>query len=265
MNAPIDASDEVKREACRLFDSNMITRDELLERLGFPTNQARIALTTSWNEAYDAIAEVTTPLMYAYCLRNGYNFVPYKGKFHLDMALDPSLLTYGDRCKIQLYKDLYYQYDLVVWMDVDTVITNIDVRMEDIIDDRPFLWTYGPSGPLSGFTMARTIPEVHCALHAVQHRAAEDASPLAPGGRSDQDTMRFFMPVPPYDRIFGGRNLVSCKTAGHCMPFDRFGWSPRYSYLGDWEPGDFLWTIPSVPIEERLALLREKRIEIYGE
>lgn len=226
----------------------------------------RCVLTTSWDANYYDIAAITTPIMHAYCIQNGYHFYPRKDFFHLEMDRDPSLLTYGDRIKIQLYKDLYSldKYDLVVWMDVDTLITNMTVQLEDIIGDRPFLWTYGPSGPLSGFTMARTTPEVHVALHYTQHRAAEDAGPRAPGGRSDQDTMRMFSSLPPYDRIFGGRNCVSMKEAGHCMPFARFGWE-TYAYLGDWEPGDFLFTLPSVPVEERIEALLAKRAEVYGE
>lgn len=224
----------------------------------------RIILTTAWNLLYEPIAAVTTPVMHAYCLAHGYDFRPFRGKFHLDMALDPSLLSYGDRCKIQLYKDMYDEADLIVWLDVDTMITNMAVRLEDIIEDRCFLWTYGPTGPLSGFTMARTTPQVHNALHQVQHRAAEDASPAAPGGRSDQDTMRFFAPHPPFTEVFGGRNLVSCKEAGHCFPAHIYGWE-RYAYLCDWTEGDFLWTLPAKPVEERVERLLEVRKATYGE
>lgn len=223
----------------------------------------RIALVTSWDAAYNDLALLTTPLMHLYCLKNGYDFKPFYGKFHLDKERDPSLLTYGDRIKIQIYKDLYTQYDVVAWMDVDVVITNLDKKLEDILGERKFLWTYGPSGPLSGFTIARTIPDVLMALHMTQHRAAEDASPQAPGGRSDQDTMRYFMTMKPYSDIFGGHNLVSCKEAGHCFPFELYGWM-AWAELGNWEPGDFVVTVPSLPIAERLELLTIYRDKVYG-
>lgn len=222
----------------------------------------KIAVITAWNDAYSEVAGITVPIMHLYCLRHGYEFLPYRGGFHLDLDRDKSLLSYGDRAKIRIYKDLYAHYDLIVWLDVDTVITNMDVQLEDILGERNFLWTYGPSGPLSGFTMARTTPEVLCALHAVYHRAAEDASPSAPGGRSDQDTMRFFMGMPPYDKVFGGDNCVSCKQAGHCFPFKLYGWE-AFAYLGDWEPGDFLCTFPSLPLPQRIKMLEECRQAVY--
>ena len=224
----------------------------------------RIALATSWDAKYNELAALTTPIMHAYCLKNGYEFVPLKGQFHLDMARDPSLLTYGDRIKIQIYKDIYKHFDIIAWLDVDALITNMDKKLEDILGDRNFLWTYGPSGPLSGFTIARTRPDVLLALHSVQHRAAEDASPQAPGGRSDQDTMRFFMTMPPYDAVFGRHNLVSCKEAGHCFPFALYGWM-QWADLGNWEPGDFVVTVPSLPIAERLELLSKYKAQVYDD
>ena len=210
------------------------------------------------------IAMVTTPVMHLYCVRNGYTFLPFKGKFHLDKERDPSLLSYGDRIKIQIYKDLYLtnEYDAIAWLDVDCLITNMEKRLEDILGDRPFLWTYGPIGPLSGFTIARCIAKTHLFLHCVQHRAAEDASPLAPGGRSDQDTMRYFMTMPPYREV--AENLVSCKEAGHCFIPEMYGWE-QYAWLCGWEQGDFVLTFPSIPIDDRLELLKHYRQLTYGE
>lgn len=222
----------------------------------------RVALTTAWNELYQDIADLTTPVMHFYAQKHGYTFLPFKGRFHLDKERDPSLLTYGDRAKIQIYEDNYAMFDLIAWIDVDTLITNPEKRLEDIIGDRPFLWTYGPSGPLSGFTIARTVRETHCFLHMVKHRAAEDAGPAAPGGRSDQDTMRFLGQFPPYRAV--AENIVSCKQAGHCMPVEPYGWE-MYRWLVEWEPGDFLYTVPSIPISERLVMLAQKRQLVYGE
>jgi hypothetical protein len=199
--------------------------------------------------------------MHAYCQSRGYHLKLYRGRFHLDLDRDPSLLTYGDRLKITLYEELYDDYDLVVWMDVDVLITNPDVTFESIIGERPFLWTYGPNGPLSGFTMARTIPEVHCFLHMVKHRAAEDYGMFGGGGRSDQDTMRYLGQWPPFKAV--AENLVSCKEAGHCMPVEPFGWE-RYRYLVEWEPGDFMFTVPSLPLGERLEMLKAKMQAVYA-
>lgn len=220
----------------------------------------RIALVTAWDELYADIAGLTAPIMHLYCLRHGYDFLPFKNRFHLSIERDPSLLTYGDRAKIQIYKDYYSQYDAIAWLDIDTVITNLEVKLEDLLGGRPFLWTYGPSGPLSGFTIARTTPRVHLALHAVQHWAAEQKGPDAPGGRSDQDGMRHFLKVPPFDEVF--ENIVSCKDAGHCMPFSVYGWN-EYAWLGDWERGDFLFTVPSLPVPARLKMLTECKEAVY--
>jgi hypothetical protein len=210
--------------------------------------------------------------MVEYAKKHGYSFCGWPDRYHTDEQRDPSFLTYGDRAKLQIYKDLYADFDVIVWLDVDTLITNQDKRIEDILGDRPFLWTVDWHGPLSGFTIARCIPSVHLALNTVLHRAAEDAwslgttgKPLAHGGRSDQDTMRFFAPWRPFNEIFGPQNQVTCKEAGHCMPMAYMKADPLYFYIANWEPGDFLWTLPGAPVAERVALLFEKAVEVYGD
>lgn len=207
------------------------------------------------------MAAFTTPVMHLYCEQRGYQFLPFKNRFHLD-AVPNKFLNYGDRMKIQLYKDLYDDFDCIVWLDVDVLITNMEIKIEDLMGDRPFLWTYCPSGPLSGFTLARTIPSTLLWLHSVQHFAAEKVSTLDPTGWSDQNAMRHLMHLPPYAEV--ASNIVSCKEAGHCFPADQYGWE-QWAAMCDWEPGDFLFTVPSLPLDWRLGLMGIKRQMLYGE
>ena len=208
--------------------------------------------------------------MVEYAKKHGYSFRGWPDRYHTDEQRDPSFLTYGDRAKLQIYKDLYNDFDVIVWLDVDTLVTNPEKCIEDILGARPFVWSVDHHGPLSGFTIARCIPPVHLALNTVLHRAAEDAwslgttgKPLAHGGRSDQDTMRFFAPWRPFNEIFGTQNQLTCKEMGHCFPCERMGIEPLYWYLMNWEPGDFLATWPGAPVQDRIAYLSEMREMIY--
>ena len=130
----------------------------------------RIAITSAWNRAYQPIADITVPVMVEYAKKHGYSFRGWPDRYHTDEARDPSFLTFGDRAKLQIYKDLYNDFDVIVWLDVDTLVTNPEKRIEDILGARPFVWSVDHHGPLSGFTIARCIPPVHLALNTVLHR-----------------------------------------------------------------------------------------------
>lgn len=214
----------------------------------------KIAITTAWDETYDPIVQITLPRMAEYCTRRGYDLRAYPNRF----TLDPSdLFVYGDRCKLQIYKDLYEEkkWDAIVWLDIDCLITNPGKSIDHWAESFPFTWSYDVSGPLSGLTIARTDPAVHMWLNAVQHKCVELKSERAPNGESDQVAMRQLMLYPPYD--FARAGLVACKDIGHCFDYSLYGWE-RYNRLGNWEPGDWIFTVPGLPLEQRIAKLKEK-------
>ena len=223
------------------------------------------------NKEYAEIGDITLPIMQRYCNRHGYGMEV--GLYHTD----PNRLgDYGDRGKIDVFNQHHDAHDIIMFLDVDALIMNHDIRIEEVLSDRNFLWTYHVGGPCSGFWIARTGAPVHLALNVVKNTAplvgnvrtlsvpgppAKVVLEMEPTGQSDQEVMRSLMNVPPYDFVFGGYNCASGKEAGHCFDYRAIGWPSAYDYLGHYEPGDWLLTFPSIPLERRIELLRAAALE----
>lgn len=227
----------------------------------------RICLFTMIDKAYERIAEITFPNFAAYCGKHGYKFEV--GAYHTDPR---KMDTYGDRGKTIVFDKLFNDFDIMMFLDADALVMNSDIRIEDVLGDRPFLWSHHWNGPCSGFWIARNIPKVYVAITEVRNRApflgnvrpihvegppSKTVLEMEPHGQSDQETMRTLMTMPPYDEVFGNGNCVSGKEAGHCFDYRAIGWPALGDYLGHYEPGDWLLTFPSIPLERRIELLRE--------
>ncbi len=226
----------------------------------------RCCLITVVNAAYAGIGDITLPNMAAYCQKHGYGMEV--GPYRTDPA---NLLTFGDRGKIVMFDKFYNDFDAIMFLDVDAVITNSDIKIEDVLGDRPFVWSHHVDGPCSGFWIARTIPIVHLALAAVLNKAPlmgnvktrEELGPphkvileMEPRGQSDQEVMRSLMHLPPFDAVFGRQNCLSGKEVSHCLDYRAIGWPEHFDFLGNWEPGDWIYSAPAQPLPKRMELLR---------
>jgi hypothetical protein len=224
----------------------------------------KVALITVLSPEYAAIGDITLPIMDRYCHRHGYTLKV--GPYTVDSG---SLLTYGDRGKIEMFINLFNDFTTIMFLDVDAVIMNSAIRVEDVLANRPFLWTYGPDGPCSGFWIARCYPKVHHMLATVQNRAPlvgnvrtrEVVGPphkivleMEPRGQSDQEVMRSLMGIPPFSDLL--QHCVSLKSAGHCFDFRELGYPPIWDPLGNYEQGDWIYTVPGAPLKRRIELLK---------
>lgn len=229
----------------------------------------KVAILTAYNAAYKGIAEVTLPVMQRYAQAHGYGL--HVGEYKEDPH---DLPNYGDRGKIGLYLQHYDAHDILVWLDIDVLITNHETRVEHVLGDRPFLWTYDANGPCSGFWIARCEPLVAIMFNKVRAEAQlsrgvvvkESWKPhniaveVEPHGTSDQTTMRSLMHLPPYADVL--RYCVSGKEAGHCYDYRIVAWPEAYDHLGHWERGDWLYTLPSIELVRRRVLLARKAVEL---
>ena len=231
----------------------------------------RVAIITAFDAKYAPIADVTLQPMRDYAARHGYGL--HVGLYREDPT---DLRRYGDRGKIDQFLKLYDTHDIIMWLDVDVLITNQEIKIEDVLGKRPFIWSFDPNGPCSGFWIARCIPDVAVMFNKVENDAQTSRNVVVreldlphrvmiqvePYGTSDQMCMRSLMHIPPYQDV-----LAYCyrgKKVGHCYDYRVMDWPKSYDYLGHWEPGDWLYTLPSVPLERRRILLERKRNAIYG-
>lgn len=226
----------------------------------------RVCIITVCNPDYVPIGDITLPALQRYAQKHGYGVE--LGPYHTNPR---QLLSYGDRGKYTLFEKFYNDYDIIMFLDIDAIVMNSDIKVEDVLGERNFLWTYGVDGPCSGFWIARTEPIVHLTLAYVANlapiagnvRTREDLGPphkivleMEPRGQSDQEVMRSIMNMPPFDRVLGAENCVSLKEAGHCFDFRAIGWPEHFDYMGNYESGDWLLTFPGVPFDRRLQLLQ---------
>ena len=206
---------------------------------------SKVAVITTWDAKYQPIADVTLPILQAYCERHGYTL--HTGPYTTDPA---NLRDYGDRGTIDLFCQVYDTHDIVMYVDIDAVVMNHDIKIEGVIGfnedvqvqrGENFLWTMDPNGPCSGFWIARCTPQVKNALLAVQRLARERGKimvgehvgpphsvvlQMEPRGASDQEIMTQLMNVPPFSWVLGGAHCVTGKDAGHCYhDYAYHGWA----------------------------------------
>lgn len=227
----------------------------------------RTLLITVIDDTYREIGDITLPNMQRYCEKHGYGLEV--GLYSTD---ERRLTTYGDRGKYSVFEKFYNDYSHIMFLDLDALIMNSDIKIEDVIGQRDFIWTWGVDGPCSGFWIARTEPMVHLTLAYVANKAPlvgnvrtrEEIGPphkivleMEPRGQSDQEVMRSIMNMPPFSQVLGPQNCVSLKEAGHCFDFAEVGWPSHFNSIGNYEPGDWLLTFPAAPLERRIQLLRE--------
>jgi hypothetical protein len=203
----------------------------------------RICLMSVTNKKYDPIAALAEPNWLAYCKKHNYAFRLYTGAYHED----PSQVdTYGDKVKFECYYDMRGLFDVVMFLDIDSLFTNMDIRIEDRLMGQRFFWTYDDNGPLSGLMIMHTDDVTEKHLRKAYELAARENNvrhgQIEPNGISDQDAMTRLMNVPPFRDTF--RFCYPAKEVGHCFP-------------QNWEPGDWIYGVPGCPVDEKLALMKE--------
>lgn len=87
----------------------------------------RIAVVTMWADNYKEIHDITYPVLFEYCCRHQY-------------ALHELKLEDGNSYhfrKHKLFSDLVYKHDIeaMFYLDVDCLVTNLNIKVEDFIED----------------------------------------------------------------------------------------------------------------------------------
>lgn len=222
----------------------MFDRDDVLRAPIQTGIKPRIIVFSTWNDAYAPLAEIARPNWTAYCAKNGYGLRFYPGHYHEDPSKPE---TFGDKGKFEIYYDIRGLCDVVMWLDIDSLFMNHNIRIEDVLSDKPFVWTYDDSGPLSGLWIARTDLRTEGHLRYAYAVAARENNvrhgKIEPNGISDQDAMTRLMNVPPFSHTFGNGNCLPAVSVGHC-------------YESNYEPGDWILTWPGMPVEEKLERMK---------
>lgn len=229
----------------------MITARETVATLNPQAGAPRVVIFSSFNEKYAPLADIARPNWKAYAEKHGYAVRFYPEAYHEDPSRPE---TYGDKNKFELYYDLRGHADIVMFLDIDSLFMNLDVRVEDVLSyptaepvlfpslrwSKPFLWTFDDNGPLSGLWIAGTDGRTERHLRYAYERAARQNNvrhgAIEPNGISDQDSMRDLMGIPPFKDTFG-----------HCYPAEDVG----HCFESNYAPGKWIIGFPGMPVEEK--------------
>lgn len=211
-----------------------------------PETKPRVVVCTAHTTDYAPLADLTVPLMRAYCERHGYDFY-YEPHYEQRIAND------GDRMKVRIYEELYLtqKYDVYMWIDSDALIMNGEPSVEDILrhagakEQHHFLWGYDVGGPNSGVYFARFTPEGSAFMKTQLARSTEM-------GWGDNTAMIQVSLVPPHSET------VLCVPGKlfNAYLMNLYGWE-RYSYINGYETGCFILHLPGLPQERRIAIATE--------
>ena len=153
------------------------------------------------------------------------------------------------------------EYDYVVWIDSDVVITNYEIPLEKFFNGRPgtnederwggdIVLSRDPNGLHATVIIMRRTPHT---LGFSWANLNAGMTYFQLDGWADQLSMRMFLQTPPYSEMI---HYHSVKTLC-AMPPGIYPIPTRVRELYEWEPGDFSLHLS--------ALSTEKRIEIASE
>lgn len=205
----------------------------------------KICLTTEINNRYKPVAEITHQIISDYCQRHSYDFSVWdKEEWERDVVWD----------RVRHIQSKLPDYDWVVHIDSDCLITNHHIPLEEFIDNnKSIVISCAPyQGELmfnDGFVMVKNddfgagelkcwwnkenwidFPEVLCPQDAAWKMYSQDAY------------IRSHYSIQPQKR------------------FNSFLWNeyPEENQTqGNWTPGDFLLHLPGMTTEKRVSLLNQ--------
>lgn len=202
----------------------------------------RVGLMTAYNDLYWPLAKIAVPVMQRYCDKWGYKLI--LGEYHNRLDDDEATrMSRGDLCKAAMYLRFYNDFDLLMWLDVDSIVMNHALPFHAAEHD--WLWTYDESGPLSGFWIAKTTPLVKAWVKRFSFATAYEY------GGGDQFGMREVMNFPPYRELT--KHCYSGKEVGHTYAPERV--APDLQDVSAYAPGDWIITFPGLPLEQRLEYM----------
>jgi hypothetical protein len=199
----------------------------------------RVALCTYWTPSYDPLVAVTSPIKQEYCDRWGYTFEQERTE-----------KAYGNHTpwdRLEHFVRVLKQNDVAMLIDADALVTNLNKKVEDILEDRyfpSFIFTKDLNGFNDGVFLAWDCDIVE----------------------------RFFEEVLTEGRrLFDGHMYREQKAMEHFAHTDAYkdevDWVPqrelqaypagvynRHIPEEEWHPGDWCLHIPALPLNQRIDI-----------
>lgn len=221
----------------------------------------RTLLYTCYNEAYKELADITIPRMRNYAKRHDMMFLFDTGP--LLNSISPTEGIYWLKFEVAIAELGTGDYDRVIWLDVDQLITNLDFVLPETTHGFhvPKDWGHDAVEPwhfsVCGFIAHRdSVPLFE---RAIAMEPEWRGKPFPEQGPMREVVRHLVETQPNVEAIAYGLDgkLAVCGNV-HFMDRRPFNCVPEEVCPGKvpepWQPGDFAAHITMLPIEERVKL-----------
>lgn len=211
----------------------------------------KVAIVSAGSPNYAELAAVTQPTRNRYAEKHGY------ASWYFETP--PNM---GDACKKKAYDALWDKgYDVMVWMDLDSMVMNSNIKIEDLckeldycgiwpMDASHFLWSYDHGGPNSGVYIVRFTSEG-------RHWMDRSYATMLENGLADETAMEILATTHPFKdwvRACPGTMLNS-------YDYRFYGWEKYTHQINAYQPGSFILHMPGYPNEVRIPELKRRLAE----
>jgi len=202
-----------------------------------------IGVYTQYNSAFKPIADITVPVLSEYCSKHGYHLSAMSNQ-----PVKRSIIWDRVLCLLENME----KHDWVVHMDTDVLVTDLEVKLEDLIHPKCHLMlSADQNGINDGILFVRNSPEARMILSTVWQDFGRT------GVHCAQDALR---------DLIASSEVV--RTMVYVAPQARFN---SYLYTeygmgedtpGHWRKGDFILHLPGRSNERRVELLNQVLLEL---
>lgn len=208
----------------------------------------RVAVFTYFDDKFRPLADVTLPVLQDYCLRRGYKLYSH------DLGATFGSLKAGF-IKTRCVRDMLFYYDVVMAMDIDTLVTNFGIRVEDFIEkDYDIYLSKDVNNINLGVFIVKSTPFTKGVLEfvATQHITYGDEQNV-------------------FEKNWFDFTKICKHPCFNSIPYQHY--APSYGYIewekmktppslptheqGCWQPGDFIMHLPGMPLERRIEIFTE--------
>lgn len=220
-----------------------------------------IAMITCHDENYHELASVTVPVKEAYCQKWGYEFVCRTSDFFYNNTYNgnPSDLLIGFE-KLKMVLDVFEErphLDWIHWSGTDVLITNYNVRLENIVDDDYHIVVCFDGNGMNVDSMLIKNSKVGRGL---MRWILDNVENYRHHWWYEQQAMIDFYFQDPL-----GKDIIKAlpQRVMNSYIYDLYPeWrtKPHIDHTGhdgDWQEGDFMLQLPGLPTQQRIDIMKK--------
>lgn len=198
-----------------------------------------ILLVTMWGNSYKEIADVTVPIMEYYAKKHNYGFAQILLSDSIDWPYK----------KHEFFKTAY-DYDVIFYLDVDCLITNLNIKVEFFIDDKNDLFITKDWNEINGGSLILKRTESGMQLNEliIKMKGIFENEQNAIVWLMGHENFSKFVKILPHPSI-NSYLYENYKEIGVLTPEQ-----------GQWEEGQFILHTPALSFERRIDILSQVNI-----